>query len=428
MTKTIQVYFFIIACLLLLSTVGTDKYLEAESGQACKRSVKLNNYNNWQFDGKYSWELDENLQIIARQDNICFTEHWERANKVEGWKKITPQTLKALNPKAKVYRVYDLCCKNTWDTDWYSPDDKSRMQTPLTKAAIDANNWWLRDGIGSIIKENEKTWFLDVGKPGFKEAFLRNLLDRNAGKGFDGFVFDYWYPEISDVLHGRHRPEAYTTDEEWFADAWKPFITYLADGLHKAGYRIIGNCVGGYPNTNPKQIWQRSKVDGTIYEQWAVDWPNNGGKWLPGSLIEKRINALYKDPLEVWTADYGLKSSDPEYERKQTVALAMYYVAIPESQEKRSYHHIKDGSVYWENLWDFYIGSPAEPPVKLPDKYFWSRKYTDGIVLLNYESIENIAYSLKGEYRNPVGETISGDIALPPHTAMILAKKGPDSK
>ena len=418
MTRAIRITFFAVACLFLLSMA---EYLEADSAQVPKRSVRLNNYNNWHLDDKYFWELDKKLEILARRDNICFSEHWERANKVEGWKKINPQTLKALNPKAKVYRVYDLCCKNNWDTDWDIRDDKSRMQTPLSRATIDANNWWLRDAGGRIIKENDKTWFLDVGKPGFKEAFLKNVLDRNAGKGFDGFVFDYWYPYFYGALQGRSRPEAYPTDEEWFTKAWKPFITYLTDGLHKAGYRIIGNCVGEYQTTNPREIWQRSKVDGAIYEQWSVDWLNNSGKWLPGSLIEKRINALYKDPLEVWTADLGLQSSDPEYERKQTVGLAMYYIAIPVSQEKRSYHHMKDGNVYWENIWDFYIGLPAEPPVKLPNKYFWSRKYTQGIVLLNYESAKSVTYSLKGEYRNSAGKTISGDVTLSPHTAMILA-------
>lgn len=425
MTRTIRITLFAVACLFLLSMA---EYLEADSAQAPKRSVRLNNYNNWYLDEEYSWELDKKLEILARRDNICFSEHWERANKVEGWKKINPQTLKTLNPKAKVYRVYDLCCKNTWDTDWDIRDDKSRMQTPLTRAAIDANDWWLRDAAGRIMKENDKIWFLDVGKPGFKEAFLKNVLDRNAGKGFDGFVFDYWYPYFYGVLLDRSRPKAYPTDEEWFAKAWKPFITYLADGLHKAGYRIIGNCVGEYQNSNPKQMWQRSKVDGAIYEQWAVDWPVNGGKWLPGSLIEKRINALYKDPLEVWTADYGLENSDPEYERKQTVGLAMYYIAIPALQENRSYHHMKDACVYWENLWDFYIGLPAEPPVKLPNKYFWSRKYTQGIVLLNYESAKNVTYSLNSKYRNSAGKTISGDVTLSPHTAMILAIEDSDSQ
>ena len=386
------------------------------------RSVKLNNYNSWRFEGESPAELNRNLEIVARHDNVCFTEHWEHANNLDGWRKVTPQSIRVLNPKAKIYRIYDLCCKNTWDSDWDDPLDTNRMQTPLTRAMIDDQDWWLRDKRGEVVKENEgKTWYLDVGRQGYKEEFLRNVLDRSEGKGFDGFVFDYWWPEISSLLHGRARPDAYPTDGEWFAKAWQPFITYVMSGLRKAGYRVIGNCVGEYGTADPRQAWQRCRVDGAIYEQWTVDWPADGGRWLPGSRIQKRIRALLRDPLEVWTADYGLRSSDHAYGQKQVVSLAMYYIAIPVFQSNRSYHHMKDGSVYWENLWDFYIGMPAELAVQRPGKYFWSRKFTQGIVLLNYESAESVTYSLEREYRDPEGETVSGDVTLGPHTAMILS-------
>jgi len=396
------------------------------------RSVRLHNYNNWHFDGKSAEELDQKLEIVSRRDNVCYIEYWDRANKIEGWRKITPQTLRQLNPNVRVYRLYALCCKSGWDSDWEDPKDTEYMQTPLTRTTIDEQGWWLLDGDGKLVRESAETWFLDVGKPGFKEAFLQNLLDRLAGKGFDGVVFDYLIPNIITqcvTSRGQPAPSAYPNDDAWFVKAWQPFISYVTDGLRKAGYRIIGNCAGEYGAPNPSQAWQRSKVDGTIYEQGAVNWRTTGGAWLDGRTIERRINALADDPIEVWFANNGIRHDTADFERKVVVSLAMYYVAIPASQEKRSYHYSYDWTPYWQPLWDFYIGVPAEPRVQVhvngEKKYAWMRKFTEGIVLLNYESGDSIMFSLDRAYRTPDGRRVSGDVRLPPHTGMILARFRP---
>ena len=364
------------------------------------RSVRLHNYNNWS---------PGDITILAKRDNICFTEIWS----------VQPTEIRALNPRAKVYRIYNLCCKSVRDSDWTNPSNTIHMQTPLTKAVIDSNDWWLRDGKGMVAKENERTWLLDVGKPGFKEAYLEAVLSRIEGKSFDGVVFDYLWPSASSLQRNLKVEglQDYPSDDDWFYNAWKPFFEYVATGLQKVGYRIIGNCAGEYGTTGLMQIWQRSKVDGTVYEQGAVDWD---GTWLSGNAIERRIEALTSDPLELWFANTGIHNDTPDFDRKALVSLAMYYVGIPASQEKRSYDYEYDRKPFWDPLWDFYIGEPSERASKAPGKYFWSRKFTCGIVLLNYESQETISFSLDGKYRNPAGERVTGEISIPPHTALIL--------
>ncbi|HET6453343.1 MAG TPA: putative glycoside hydrolase [Armatimonadota bacterium] len=358
---------------------------------------------------------------MAKRDNICCGEG----------SPVTPEKIKALNPDAKVYCLYDLLCKNIWDSDWKDPSNTERMQTPLTRRMIDRNNWWLRGVEGTIAKENDSTWLLDVGKPGFKEAYLDGALSRMDGKSFDGVVFDYLWPSASSLkqvlkLEGL---QDYPSDDEWFYRAWKPFFEHVVTGLQKAGYRVIGNCAGEYGTIGLKTIWQRSKVDGTIYEQGAVDWRGNNGAWLPGNIIERRIKALASDPLEVWFANNGIIADNPavpdtpDFKRKVVVSLAMYYIGIPASQEKRSYDYAYDWKPFWDPLWDLYIGEPVERAIKTPGKYFWSRKFTCGVVLLNYESQETINFSLDGEYRNPAGERVTGEISITPHTALILANE-----
>jgi len=213
----------------------------------------------------------------------------------------------------------------------------------------------------------------------------------------------------------------YANDDEWFNRAWKPFFEYVVRGVRAQGYKVIGNCAGQYASESPYQDWQRSILDGTVYEQWAVDYTD----WLPGSVIERRIDSFSQDPLEAWTADYGIQDpSDPLFDQKSVAALAMYYVALPDSPAMRankSYNHGRCNSVFWEPIWDFYIGEPAEPRAQTPGKYFWSRRFTKGIVLLNYEATETVTFELDRTYMDPTGNMVSGSINVRPHTGVILA-------
>ncbi|MBI5228480.1 hypothetical protein HY991_00090, partial [Candidatus Micrarchaeota archaeon] len=480
------------------------------------RSVKLNNYNNWNF-GDWSntpQQLNDQLGVLGRFDRICFTEEFDKKNSIPGWKNVTPQSLKAINPSALVYRLYDLNAKTDFDSDWPtlngfasaqstgtsiwgsfavreaepwnykfvwlvngsgggqvkrigsvnattivlaigesfnpSPDDStffevfrenpsspSTANTPLSFYSIEANEWWLRSPEGNKYSElgspiEGHIWYLDVGKPGFKEAFLQNILERNNGKGFDGIVFDYWWPELSWICRNQANPkqvnwpQGYSSDDEWFNNAWKPFIEYVMDGLHSAGYAVIGNTGAETDATNPKQVFERSKLQGIVYETWAIGWH---GEWLGGGTVESKINNFRDEPLEAWTADYYVR--EPDYGRKFALSLAMYYIALPNdptAREKRFYHHYKDSSVFWEPLWDFNIGEPAEPYTQLKysngtKRFVWSRKFTNGLVLLNYESsTENIPYSLESNYVDYQNNLFSGIISLPARTALILQR------
>lgn len=385
------------------STVGTQ------------RSIEINNYTNWFNQPDPSIGNANKIDVLALRDKVCLTEEWND---------VTPHALKSINPNIKVYRLYDLMCKCAWDSDWRNgSSDLSHLQTPFTKDDIDKNDWWLRDANGNIVKEDSSIWFLDVGKPGYKEAYLKAVLDRNAGKGFDGIVFDYWWPNLDWIIPnygGTMPPKGYSSDQEWFEKAWKPFITYVCDGLHAAGYRIIGNCAGAYDTTNPRRIWQRTKIDGVVYEQWVTDFPPHTGDWLPATVIEQRINSVIADPLEVWAVDGGLESTTTDFEQKHNASIAMYYITMHQTRGTCSYYYIRNRKVQWDPLWDFNIGQPIGLASKMSGKYFWSRKFSQGVVIFNYESEETISYKLDQTYIDPVGKSFSGAISVRPHTGIIL--------
>ncbi len=404
----------------------------ASSGQTASRSLQLNNYNNWAAPGPSTGDYEEKVQMLARRNRICMTEVFSYNSE------LTPAQLRRMNPQAKVYRVYDLICKSNWDSDWRNGGSHGDLFlcTPILLAEIVKNDWWLRDGNGEIVKENDSTWFLDVGKPGFKEMMLRNMLARMDGKGFDGVVLDYHgldggFFDKWIIAPGLPAPPEYASQSEWANKALKPMLEYVIDGLRSRGYEIVVNCAGPCYTSSSDLRWLRSRINGTIYELWALE---SGGDWQMPHIVENLINSLLDDPLEVWTADFGLRGPgcveydpDPEYERKLMVSLAMYYVGLPQSpalRARRSFGQYKNMLVHWEPLYDLDIGEPLGLPEKTAGKYCWSRPYTSGLVLLNYEESSPVTFPLDRAYRTPSGEVLTGEVTLEAHSALILTRDG----
>lgn len=397
------------------------------------RSVKLNSYNNWSLtaspDRLDAGKLEAGLKILARHDVAVWSESNEQDNLIPLWDKLSSASLKLLNPEIRTFAYYHAGGKGNWEGDWGASsttfEDNMTMLEPIPWYEIEANNWWLRDGAGNIVKnsyENNNVWYLDLGKPGFKEAFAEKLLRRLADRGFEGVVLDYlpmsiqdnYFAEPGGYFNSNPMPDAYLTDEIWYSDAYQPFVNYVFDALRDENYKVVGGGVSSQ-TVDPKEQFARSKIDITINEFWAVD---AIGNWRPAERINANINDFINDPLEYWIADFSLKSTVPDYEKKANVGLAMYYIGLP-AGAARSFNYVGNSSVFWSPAFDFNIGAPQELATKSADKYFWSRKYTDGLVLLNYENFAN-DYTLTQDYVDLSGSRFSGTISLAEHSALIL--------
>jgi hypothetical protein len=393
--------FAVIAILIFSLTIGAT---------CCARSVTLHNMNNWKWLDSFGYSPGERLEVVAKHDQVMMTERWPSTQ-------VNPTALKMLNPNIKVFRWYSLCVKSMWDTD-------AAAVTPVSSATITANGWWLKDSGGNIIPSSSESDYVDVGAPGYKEALLTAMIGRLAGEGFDGVAFDHWHPYMYRDTQGAIGWK-YASDYAWYETAWKPFITYIVTGLHNAGYLVYGNCAGEYGTSSSYYAYQRSIIDASIYENGAVGWRPEGA-WLDGKTIEARINALRRDPLAVWFAGNGITPTAPEVEAKIVVNLAMWYIGLPdtpEMQAKRFFGYAWDWGVFWNDLFDFDIGTPAAGPNKLyTDKFFWVRRFTAGFVLLNYDAqpVTYVWTRPDEKWVDPGGTAYQGQVTLQPHRALIL--------
>ncbi len=341
----------------------------------------MHNYGSWHMvkpeDRLDATVLQSQLRVLAKCSDVVLQEGWLGYNNVPGWDGVTPASVRALNKEARVYQYYSLMTKPAWDTESIADD---RRACPLSRAYIDKYDWWLRDGNDNKVNE-PKSAYLDVGKRGFKEAYLAGILSRMKGKGFDGVVFDIWFPRwLKQIVFDRQgipMPAAYPTDDAWYTKAWKPFITHVCNGLRAAGYKIIGNSVGVYGQSCVEQEYQRSLCDGVIYERFIHDWT---GKLLPAAEVEKMITSATNDPLDSWILDTGLEESQPDFAAKMQMSYAAYLLTVAPS---RSFGCPGVDWPKWYDLYDFDIGSPSEKAVKRDGVPFFYRKFERGVVLLN---------------------------------------------
>jgi hypothetical protein len=383
----------------------------------------MHNYGSWTFinpeDRLNATALQAQLRVLAKDSDVMLQEGWGVYNNTPGWDGITPESIRALNKEARIYQYWSLMTKPAWDTE--SPTD-DRRACPLSRIDIDRYDWYLRDGNGNKVREPQST-YIDVGKPGVKEAYLTELLSRLKDKGFDGVVFDIWFPRWLQQLvfdaQGIPMPAAYPTDDAWYSKAWKPFITHVCNGLHSEGYKIIGNSVGFYGQTCAEQEYQRSLCDGAVCERFIFDW---SGKLLPTAEIEKVIMSATNDPLDLWILDTGLEESDLDFAAKMQMSYAAYLLTVPIGDAPRqSFGCPGTDWPKWYPIYGLDIGGPKGIASHEVGRNVWTRPFDNGVVWLN---LENEPHSIKllGKYRDVDDNILSGTIMLQPHDGLVMKR------
>lgn len=390
------------------------------------RSVNLNSYGACSLvsaaDHLDPVKLQQALVLLSKCDTCVIPDMESSSRETPGWDGRSAASLKRLNPNTKVY-IYYRVCKTPYDYDWGKQADSvpnpCNWECCMPWFEIEAHDWWLRDAEGNKITSSDGYYALDIGKPGFKEKLVEYIRTRSAGQPIDGFVLDgVDAAQSADWWATTHsRPPAYPTNDDWYEKAYKPYLNYVADELHRSGYKVVGLCQDySYRNADPYHAFIRSKIDVSLYENWILNWD---GTWKDPVAVEQRIQDFNEDPLESWVSCGGLFAGVSEYDRKSLAALAMYYVSIPQDQSKRSFHNYVT-PLNWDPLWDLNIGTPVGERVKRPGKRFWSRTYTNGIVILNYEDSGSDTYQLSRSYKDAHGTVYSGTVTLVNHSALIL--------
>ena len=336
---------------------------------------------------------------------------------------VTPQELRDAGVE-KCYAIWVLSAGSTEETT-------ERLINPIARGG---GRVTLLDGNDHAVTENDTTFFFDVGSRNYRAQYLGYLLEAMDGWGYDGVVFDYWWPTMISrwiTGWGRPAPPQYPDDAAWLEQAWWPFVEFVCDHVRKAGYKIVGNCAGEYGDTADYALRQRALIDADIYESFAR---NFDGTPLTRQRLAQRIQAFHDDPLMAWTADIGIRADMPDYEQARMLALAMYYISLPgvpgihdeldKTIPERAFGYRGDGRIDDWLAVDVDLGKPIEAiatqVISPAGVHRWRREYEGGTALLNYEETPMEVSMDYAAYIDALGRPVPTRVIVPPMSGLIL--------
>jgi len=313
--------------------------------------------------------------------------------------------------------------RNPWDV-------RTAMTAGVMAAEFDWHPEWLLVDMDAnpIPSDQGMTLLADVGVPGYLEACRDGIIAHGRLFGADTIYIDDCWPTCERVPRDDQFPLGRYKDRAAWEAAWTPFFKGLCDGIRAAGFKIIANCARFYPPYDSRTggPWdkQASLVDGVIYETFSLDW----GALLTPGLVNRRIQALYTDPMSAFVAEGAVPADqlDQSCER----SLAMFLMSLPMSTSpERAWRPLTTDMKFWlHSMTRLSLGNPAEPPMQRAPwegKAIWRREFTGGTVLLNYGPtpatfrLTNVRYDWRGTRYG------AGSLTLPPYCGKALASRTP---
>lgn len=393
--------------------------------------VQSHNYGDWQPPKPSEPGYEEQLATMTRWDIVsASTAALARLNEYKAPFDQMLERLRERNPNKRILRYLSLQCKPTWDRDWGLVRQETyaevhQRQCPLDWWLVERNDWWLYDRSGEIAKETSNIWMLDVGRPGFAEAYA-SAVEEHWIEGYDGVVLDFDNPPTAKYTHNAGMRD-YSSDQDWWERAWRPFVEHVFPRLWKLGLVIL-NCGGEYGverHPYPKDSHQRGLVDGVIHEASFFGF---SGERRSFARVDRLMAAMQADPLIVLQTDLlGDVWDERVRANRMTISIAGHLLAMPGGdtsgaylRTKRYVHVATDQRPRWDNRYNLDLGEPTSSR-ECPAEGVWRRYYSNGLVVMNYSMVPWVT-NLRGRWCDLGGVGVGGSTTIAPESALILRR------
>jgi hypothetical protein len=316
--------------------------------------------------------------------------------------------LRAANPGVKV-----LVYKNaTFAVDYVSPADE-HLPDGVNYWTADPS-WFLLDTAGRRVNSvgYPHHWTMDVGSPGYQQAWLSNVLADVRAHGWDGVMLD----DVNDRMDwhlGDRTLARYPTRADWYA-ATRSFLATVGPGLTSAGFLAV-------PNIN-FDCWEACWRDylqfasGAVREWWTKNgtassghYTDVGWEWSTNFLRITQEAGKFLLPI---TYAPGGDTRSMRYARASFLLAwdggrsAMIFEPMdPEAQDPYS------------GEWAVDIGAPVAPRYRVG--VAWRRDFSGGTVVVNPSSTTTQSVSLGGAYLLPDGTAVTA-VTLQPASGLVL--------
>jgi Hypothetical glycosyl hydrolase family 15 len=328
---------------------------------------------------------------------------------VAGFEEANPDT-DLLVYKNAAFTVHDPQCN-------YDPYQASGV------SHCDANShesWFLHDkGTGERLMSSGYSYLyaMDVGDPGYRQAWLESVLERL--RDADGSGARYGGVFIDDVnLHPIHWSSGQLQEmtDTQYRQAMQSFIAYVSPRLQQEGFFVMTNLAFDTGNSSQKTaaIDIANRVDAVnreYYVRWGSGSPLfSGNDWMHHLTLTEDLMAT--------GADYnGIAYGTAGDVQAQRYARATFLLAWDGKDGSSMMYRPDESSDPYLPDWTTDVGVPLGPRTQVG--VGWKREFSDGVVIINPSSSGSQSFHLGAGYRKPDGSCASS-VTLAPTRALVL--------
>ncbi|MGZ9165724.1 MAG: putative glycoside hydrolase [Anaerolineales bacterium] len=239
-------------------------------------------------------------------------------------------------------------------------------------------DWFLLDANGQRIRNspNSDSYRMDPGNLGWREYFVRRVLERQNRSGWSGLFLDCLESSLADLQRYGTLPARYPDDASYRV-AILGFLEYLRVNYSQPyGRPVLANITQGLDDATWSSYMQ--SLDGAMQERWAVDWDVNiyvnESKWEADLARAEKFQSQGKYLILVAPGNQADAN-------RQNFAFASYLLI---SNGKAAFRY-SNSDVYHE-VWMYSnyqvdLGTPLGPRYKSGNR--WKREFTHGVVTVD---------------------------------------------
>ena len=236
-------------------------------------------------------------------------------------------------------------------------------------------DWFLLDQYGNRVHNQDGTYYMDPGNPGYREFWLKNAQEMQVQFGWDGVFIDNVEASLSKLHSQGIYPANYPNDLS-YQNAIYNFLAYLRlNYFSSPGYPVFANVVSKKDDT----VWLHylQQLDGAMIEAFAVGWSSDyrtAEDWESQmELIEK---ALSQGKMLILVS----QGTQTDMTRQQ-FAFASYLLI---TNGNAAFRYTNSDNYRYAWLYDNYsIDLGAALSSRYRQGLSWRRDFTNGFVLVN---------------------------------------------
>jgi Hypothetical glycosyl hydrolase family 15 len=328
---------------------------------------------------------------------------------VNAWNHDLISRLKAKNAEIKLLVYKDMSSSRSYACRDGADDELLPAGVGYCWADANRPDWFTTDSAGDRIEWSAfpGSWQMDVGDPGYQDAWAANVLAELRRYGWDGVAIDNVdVDHAAGYFPGREMRE-YPTPASYGA-ATRSFLARVGPRLMDEGYLVLPN-IQANPDLATPALWRdwTQFTSGGVHQYW-MKWEHSGH----------------------FGGEYWLQLQET-FEQQQR-AGKIFLTGTPADDDAASMRWGRAsfllgwngraagfGAGNWHPDWTIDIGSPAGPRYQVGTA--WRREYTGGTAIANISPDETQEVELGADYLHPDGSSVSS-ITLPPLSGVVLRR------